>query len=168
MWPDEINRACGNRETLTLRPDLPRTDRTIHSGFGVDSGENMREFMAITKALADETRVRVLLALQRGELCVCQIVELTGLATSTISKHMSILKQARLVEGRKDGRWMYYRLADDQAPELVRRTVDWVAGSLARDPKILNDKKRLAAICTSDPQELCAARGSCGSTCRNR
>jgi DNA-binding transcriptional ArsR family regulator len=168
MWPDEINRACGNRETLTLRPDLPRTEDINHLGSGVDSGDSMRDFMAITKALADETRVRVLLALQRGELCVCQIVELTGLATSTISKHMSILKQARLVEGRKDGRWMYYRLAGDPAPELVQRSLDWVAGSLAQEPMVLNDRKRLAAICTSDPQELCAARGSCGSTCRNR
>ena len=69
--------------------------------------------MAITKALADEQRVRVLLALERGELCVCQIVELMGLATSTISKHMSILKQARLVDSRKQGRWIYYRRADD-------------------------------------------------------
>ena len=73
----------------------------------------MRDFMAISKALADEQRVRVLLALQRGELCVCQVVELLGLATSTVSKHMSILKQARLVESRKEGRWMYYRLAGD-------------------------------------------------------
>ncbi|MHB8901669.1 MAG: ArsR/SmtB family transcription factor [Thermoguttaceae bacterium] len=126
----------------------------------------MRDFMVITKALADETRVRVLLALQRGELCVCQIVELTGLATSTMSKHMSILKQARLVESRKEGRWMYYRLADDQAPELVRRTVDWVADSLARDPKVLSDKKRLAAICNSDPHELCVAREAGKGTCR--
>ena len=54
----------------------------------------MRDFMAITKALADENRVRILLALRQGESCVCQIVELLGLATSTISKHMSILKQA--------------------------------------------------------------------------
>ncbi len=116
----------------------------------------MRDFMAITKALADETRVRVLLALQRGELCVCQIVELTGLATSTISQHMSILKQARLVESRKEGRWIYYRLADEQPSELVRCSLQWVADSLARDPKVVGDRKRLAAICNSDPHELCA------------
>ena len=135
MWPDETSRARGNRETLTPRHDLPTTDRITDLGSGLDCGERMRDFMAITKALADETRVRVLLALQRGELCVCQIVELTSLATSTISKHMSILKQARLVESRKEGRWMYYRLADDQAPEVVRSGLDWALRSLARDPK---------------------------------
>ena len=48
----------------------------------------MREFMNITKALADENRVRALLALRKGELCVCQITELFGLAASTVSKHL--------------------------------------------------------------------------------
>ena len=70
----------------------------------------MREFMSITKALADENRIRTLLALRQGELCVCQITELFGLAPSTISKHLSILFQAGLVESRKDGRWFYYQL----------------------------------------------------------
>jgi DNA-binding transcriptional ArsR family regulator len=127
---------------------------------------NLRDFMAITKALADEQRVRVLLALQRGELCVCQVVELLGLATSTVSKHMSILKQARLVESRKDGRWMYYRLADDDASEAVRQAMAWAAGSLAGDPQVLRDKQRLAVICTSDPHELCAAQGSGKRACQ--
>ena len=71
----------------------------------------MWDFMAVTKALADENRVRMLLALQKQELCVCQIIELVKLAPSTVSKHMSILRAARLVDARKDGRWMFYRLA---------------------------------------------------------
>ena len=69
----------------------------------------MLDFMAIAKSLADENRVRLLLALQKQELCVCQLIELIGLAPSTVSKHMSILKQAHLVETRKEGRWVYYR-----------------------------------------------------------
>jgi DNA-binding transcriptional ArsR family regulator len=48
--------------------------------------------------------VRILLALRGGEMCVCQITELFGLAVSTTSKHLSILYQARLVDSRKDGR----------------------------------------------------------------
>lgn len=123
------------------------------------SGARLRDFTAITKALADETRVRVLLTLQRGELCVCQIVELAGLATSTMSKHMSILKQARLVESRKEGRWMYYRLADDDAPAVVHQALAWVTSSLAKDPQVARDRQRIAAICNSDPHELCAGRG---------
>ncbi|TFG44900.1 MAG: ArsR family transcriptional regulator, partial [Candidatus Brocadiia bacterium] len=58
----------------------------------------MLSFLSITKALADESRVRTLMALDGRELCVCQITELLGLAPSTVSKHMAILTQARLVE----------------------------------------------------------------------
>ena len=76
----------------------------------------MREFMSVAKALGDENRVRVLLALQGRELCVCQIIEFLGLAPSTVWKHISILKQARLVESRKEGRWMHYRLPGRDAP----------------------------------------------------
>ena len=64
----------------------------------------MREFMSITRALADPNRVRMLLALQRGELCVCQITELFGLAFSTVSKHLSILQHAGLIQSRKSER----------------------------------------------------------------
>src|SRR5664280_1261035 len=75
----------------------------------------MRDLMAVIKALADENRVRILMALGPKELCVCQVVELLGLAPSTVSKHMAILKQARFVDGRKEGRWMFYRLAEKEA-----------------------------------------------------
>ena len=68
----------------------------------------MIEFLNVTKALAEENRLRILLALGVEELCVCQIIELLELAPSTVSKHMSVLKQARMVDSRKDGRWTYY------------------------------------------------------------
>jgi len=115
----------------------------------------MHLFMAVTKALADENRVRALLALEGRELCVCQIVELLGLAPSTVSKHMSILRQARLVVVRKDGRWMYYRLAGDEAPAEVQEAITWVCGSLARAPRVRRDARRLKEILRLDPEELC-------------
>jgi ArsR family transcriptional regulator len=115
----------------------------------------MREFMSITKALADESRVRTLLALRQGELCVCQITELFGFAPSTVSKHLSILFQARLVESRKDGRWIYYQLAGKEAPVVVRKALDWIKKSQANDPQILADNKKLKKILKQDPAELC-------------
>jgi DNA-binding transcriptional ArsR family regulator len=118
----------------------------------------MRDFMAITKALADEQRVRMLLALRRQELCLCQIVALVGLATSTVSKHMSILKQARLVESRKEGRWIYYRLPSDDLPPIVQQAMQWMFEHLADDPRIERDQQRLDEICSVDPQELCNGR----------
>ena len=115
----------------------------------------MREFMNITKALADETRIRTLLALRKGELCVCQITELLGLAVSTVSKHLSILYQAGLVESRKDGRWIYYRLPGKDAPVAVREAIDWVEQSLVDEPRIAEDAQHLKKLLRVDPTELC-------------
>src|SRR5512139_3299151 len=106
----------------------------------------MREFMKITKALADENRVRMLLALRAGELCVCQITELFGLAPSTVSKHLSILYQAGLAESRKEGRWIYYRLPAKTAPQTVRRAIDWVAQSANGEQQVAEDAKRLKKV----------------------
>ena len=121
----------------------------------------MRDVLDITKALADGNRLRVLLALREGELCVCQIVALLRLAPSTTSKHMSILRQARLVESRKEGRWMYYRLPDRDAPKAVKEAVAWVRRYLADAPQIVRDEKELKRILRMDPEELC--KGQCKS-----
>jgi DNA-binding transcriptional ArsR family regulator len=121
----------------------------------------MRELLDITKAMADGNRLRVLMALTGGELCVCQIVELLQLAPSTVSKHMSILRQAGLVEGRKDGRWMYYRLPGRGASKAAREAVAWVRRGLAESPQTSLDEKRLKAILAMDPEEIC--RKQCGS-----
>ena len=119
---------------------------------------NMREFMAITKALSDPNRVRILLALKRGELCVCQITELFGLATSTVSKHLSILSQAGLIMSRKKERWVYYRLPDKAAPVAVREALDWVHKSLTKTDEAAADQKRLARILKMDLIEICRRR----------
>ena len=121
----------------------------------------MREVLDITKALADGNRLRVLMALGGGELCVCQIVELLQLAPSTTSKHMAILRQARLVESRKEGRWMYYRLPDRDAPQAAKDAVAWVRHNLAESPRIVRDEKELKRILRMDPEEIC--RGQCKS-----
>ena len=115
----------------------------------------MREFMNITKALADENRVRMLLSLQKGELCVCQITELFGLVPSTISKHLSVLFQARLVESRKDGRWIFYQLPGKNAPVVVREALNWIEKAHANDPQVLEDNKKLKKVLKQDPAELC-------------
>jgi DNA-binding transcriptional ArsR family regulator len=115
----------------------------------------MREFMALTKALSDPNRVRILLALNRGELCVCQITELFGLATSTVSKHLSILSQAGLVLSRKTERWVYYRLPGKSAPVAVREALDWVHKSLAQTDESVADARRLNRISKMDLAEIC-------------
>ena len=115
----------------------------------------MKEFMNIAKALSDENRVRAIMCLASGQLCVCQIIEMLGLAPSTVSKHMAILHQAGLVESRKDGRWIYYRLAGEQAPPCVREVLDWARRSLARSPTVRDDARRLRCVRKIDRDELC-------------
>jgi ArsR family transcriptional regulator len=121
----------------------------------------MKSFLNITKALADENRLRMLLALQQGELCVCQITELMGLAMSTVSKHLSILYQAGLVNARKEGRWMYYSLPGKGAPTAAREAVAWVRRSLADSERVAEDARCLKKVLAMDLTELC--KRQCGN-----
>lgn len=113
----------------------------------------MQDILSINKALSDENRVRVMLALAGGQMCVCQIIELLGLAPSTVSKHMHVLQEAGLVEGRKEGRWVYYARAEQ--PAVVRDALALLDASLASDPKALADARRLKRIRKINRSELC-------------
>jgi DNA-binding transcriptional ArsR family regulator len=112
------------------------------------------EFVDIAKALSDPGRVRILCALRDAELCVCQIVELLGLATSTVSKHMAILRQARLVESRKDGRWVYYRRAADRTSFAATGATAWCDSTLVADGTLRDDAARVAKILRTPLEQL--------------
>lgn len=116
----------------------------------------------LTKALADEHRLRMLMLLQPHELCACQIVEVFDLANSTISKHLSILRQAGLIHSRKEGRWVYYSLPASPSPE-IRATLEWVRQLLAADDTTRKDQVRMVEILEIDPVELC--RRQSGKDC---
>ena len=118
----------------------------------------MLSFISITKALSDENRLRALMVLMGRELCVCQITELLELAPSTVSKHMSILRQARLVSGRKKGRWVYYRPATDSSAAEIRQALSWVRASLADTDRIRRDAQRLKEILKIPREELCRSK----------
>jgi ArsR family transcriptional regulator len=115
----------------------------------------MREMIQITKALADPNRVRILLALRKRELCVCQIVELLQLAPSTVSKHLSILSQAGLILSRKTERWVYCRLPGADAAVVVREAIDWVKKSLAKSDEARRDAHQLKEILKVSPTTIC-------------
>ena len=121
----------------------------------------MRDFMAVTKALSDPNRVRILLALRRGELCVCQNTELFGFAPSTVSKHLSILHRAGLILSRKSERWVYYRLPYKAAPVAVREALEWVHKSLAKTDEAAADAKKLKRILKTDPAVICRRQKCC-------
>ena len=116
----------------------------------------MQEFLAITRALSDESRLRALLSVKDGELCVCQIIEVLGLAPATVSKHMNLLQQAGLVTRRKEGKWHFYRLADGNASPLARRALEWVRNELDRNPVVREDGRRIRRVRRQELGELSA------------
>jgi len=118
----------------------------------------MEQFLAITRALSDEPRVRALVALRQGELCLCQVIELLALAPSTVSKHMSLLKQAGLVEQRKVGRWHYYRLPSRPSP-MAQEAIDWAQKWLAEERVIVTDAEKLCCVKEKNLKELTACYG---------
>lgn len=115
----------------------------------------MRDIMDLYKALADEKRARILYALKGGELCVCQLIALLELAPSTVSKHLTILRSARLIDSRKSGRWMHYRLSKKIRPASAGRTLDLLFKEMKKTGRIANDQKRLKRICAEGLEAIC-------------
>ena len=117
----------------------------------------MFQFMNITKALSDENRVRILMALHESEeLCVCHINDLLQLAPSTVSKHLFLLKNARLVEAHKRGRWVHYRLNRHPGPrEMVAKALEWIVASNSEDAVIQADRDRLTKILAIELTNAC-------------
>lgn len=122
------------------------------------------QFDPVGRAVSDANRVRILRMLDGGELCVCQITAVLGLSTATVSKHLSILRLAGLVAQRKDGRWVYYRLAGQGSNPYAAPMLAVVAGIAAADPVLRADAARLAAVRAVPLSELCAPRRAPAAT----
>ena len=115
----------------------------------------VQQLLAVIKALDNENRLRILRSLREGELCLCQVIEVLQLAPSTVSKHMDLLRQAGLVEMRKEGRWHHYRLAGRTAPPAAREAIRWVLRALDDDePRAAADMARLVELRNCAPEEL--------------
>ena len=97
---------------------------------------------ALFKALADATRLRILALLVAGEVCVCEIHGALKLPQPTVSRHLAYLRRSGLVETRRDGLWIHYRLAslDDT---VLRTLTDIVRHALSHVDTIAKDGERL-------------------------
>jgi len=113
----------------------------------------MDNFTALFKALADRNRLRIIGALLKyDELCACQIIELMQVTGATVSRHMGVLIASGLVDSRKEGRWVHYRLRR----ELVEFTplVEWLETQLANDTQAKRDAEILTEILACDPEDI--------------
>ena len=88
-----------------------------------DTVEGLADFF---KIFGDGTRVRILLALDSGEMCVCDIATLLGLTQSAVSHQLRLLKSARLVKARREGKTVFYALADDHVKTIINQGLDHV------------------------------------------
>ncbi|MBC7235495.1 MAG: winged helix-turn-helix transcriptional regulator [Chloroflexi bacterium] len=111
----------------------------------------MRDFIAAAKAISDPNRVRILKMLEKGELCVCYLAERLGLAQSTVSKHLALLRQAGLVADRKEGLWVYYRLETEPITAHNLSFLDLVRHSLKDDPQVCEDAEKVAGLAAVTP-----------------
>ena len=102
----------------------------------------MKELVLAAKALADPTRVRVLAALRDGELCVCELSDVLNVTQSTLSTHLQVIRDANLVQTRKEGKWVYYALNTD-AKRLLKGVFGFFADELSAAPLLRRDEARL-------------------------
>lgn len=116
----------------------------------------MRDLELVLKAAGDPTRARILKLLEGGGLCVCQVQAVLGLAASTVSKHLAILRTAGLVEDRRDGKWIEYAIASERRNAYAAPLLAMLRGPLDRDPAVVADRKRLREVKAVPKDELCA------------
>jgi ArsR family transcriptional regulator, arsenate/arsenite/antimonite-responsive transcriptional repressor len=102
------------------------------------------------KALSDSTRLRILGLLTAGETCVCHIHESLRLPQPKVSRHLAYLRRAGLVQGRKDGLWVHYRVADP-TDEVVAALLSSVRHCLSHVPVTSTDRRRLETRAGSGP-----------------
>jgi ArsR family transcriptional regulator len=104
---------------------------------------NLELFFA---ALADRTRLRLLNLMRDGEVCVCFFAETLDTNNPKISRHLAYLKRAKLVAGRREGKWMHYRITEpknEKSAEMFRTLMEM----LMEDKEMQLDRERLVNVC---------------------
>jgi ArsR family transcriptional regulator len=110
------------------------------------------------KALADRTRLRLLNLMNTDEICVCFFVEVLRTNQPKISRHLAYLRRAGVVEARRDGKWMHYRIVEPPDPHAARIFSE-VRRWLKDDAEMQRDRQRLIKVCCA-PQPPVQLRGA--------
>lgn len=116
----------------------------------------MDQLIKIFKALGDKNRLRIVKMLQHKDLCVCEITAILELATSTVSKHLSILKEADLIGDSKKGKWVDYHLKANGNNMFITGLIPLITFWLNDDEQVKSD---LIKLKTTDRNQLCNIQG---------
>jgi len=128
----------------------------------------MGELVLILKALSDRNRLRAVAAIMsHDELCVCQLVELLQITGASVSRLLGQLVQAGILQSRKEGRWMYYRV--DRTNEVIKPVMDWIKKELAGDEYFTRDREKLLEIMACGRENICRKqRGEAAAREKNK
>lgn len=115
----------------------------------ITDDHGVRPLTKLFRALGDETRVRIVALLSHGELCVCHLLTALELSQPNISRHLGILRMAGVVDARRDGTWVYYRLVE-QEHAAVQEVLSTVAKAFGAERAIRADHAKLRKACGPD------------------
>jgi ArsR family transcriptional regulator len=102
------------------------------------------------KALSDKNRLRILKLLQVRSLCVCEITEILGVSTPTVSNHLSVLVDAGFLRSEKEGRWVHYRLIQNPGSAEVASLLPLLQFWMNDDGQVKADRTKLKTVCKED------------------
>jgi ArsR family transcriptional regulator len=112
----------------------------------MSKSENYLDLELLFSALADRTRLRLLNLMGEDEVCVCFFVEVLQTNQPKISRHLAYLKRAGIVESRREGLWMHYRVVETDK-EDINNILRGVRETIAKDPEMMADRERMFQVC---------------------
>ncbi len=112
----------------------------------------MKELIKIFKVLSDKNRLRILLMLSRKPLCVCELREVLGITFSTVSKHLSILRDAGFIVSKKEGKWVNYKINFSTTDTYIQQIVMLLSFWLSGDRQIKSDFEKIEFL---DRNKIC-------------
>ncbi len=118
----------------------------MQSTFTDPNEYGVRSLTKLFRALGDETRLRMVALLSHGELCVCHLEQALDLSQPNVSRQLGILRAAGVVDGRRDGSWMYYSLAE-QEHEAVKSMLEQLVKTFGAERTIRADHTKLRKSC---------------------
>lgn len=89
--------------------------------------DTLDELEELFKTFGDSTRIKILYVLHEGELCVCDIAAMLGMTQSAISHQLRVLRQNRLIRSRRDGKNIYYSLADEHVRTIISMGIEHIS-----------------------------------------
>ncbi|MBN2547049.1 MAG: winged helix-turn-helix transcriptional regulator [Spirochaetes bacterium] len=102
----------------------------------------MKQTLNILKILSDENRLRILFMLKEKKLCVCEMLELLNITGATLSSHLKILNLNKIIESKREGRWIEYCLTDKKTIKLL----EYIENNMNNKLTIMNDRKKIKTL----------------------